>query len=400
MSLPHTFFMGRGGTKKLGYNPFVMSWVSGRGNGELTAYSPEALIKNSNQGTSFLTTHTLMSNGNVQIYANSQTGIQVSTEKNQIYVSDNTHGNLITINSFNGTSMNTSFQHDASYSYTGGYNSSSVFFGKTDFGNIRGSSTANMSIHFRAALGLGGWITDPTPISSPLTVHKEDATFRAGKYLFCMGYDTTEVFDLSISPYRPSAQTHILSYGVFSADIGIVISPRDNMLGLIEANSTVGKFWDYDTGTFLTLNHGMANWNNSDNAGQYLFCYALNPSDSFSGTFSKSNYNIVSSGYGYPSKFSNFVQANNQWTNAPSGYNWRGGTYNANTQSMYLVGAGSGSQGGGAPARAVSFDQHMAAGSVGTSFGTNIYLGNRGPFRGDMFSHKLDHQVFDQDYYN
>lgn len=384
--------MGRGiGKKKVPYNPFVMSWTAGRGAGDLFAYSPEAIF--SGNTSRFL----LMSSSDVSTYHSSNTGLMPSTYRDDVYVAGGSYGSLLALSGWDGDNLTVSRQTNSNYGYNGGYNYASAWFGRTSFGNVRGNNSVAFSTHWANSLTSGGWTVENTSGTST-SPHREDATYRAGKYLFCIGYYKIEVFDLSISPYRPDAANHFITYN--HSDHSIVVSPRDNMLGLINSGNTQAVLWDYDTGSYSTLgDHGFGtNWNYSSNAGHFTFLYAHTAAESFDfGSYNRSNYSAVHAGYNN-SAFSSNTDGTSQTTNAN---NWRMGTYNAETKTIYLVGAHAiNAQNNGSAAKAVVFDNTFNNNTQGTNFGESIYMGNRGPFRGDMFSHKLvDHQIFNQNYY-
>ncbi|UAW59274.1 hypothetical protein CRP738_gp30 [Roseobacter phage CRP-738] len=384
--------MGRGiGKKKVPYNPFVMSWSGGRGTGALYAYSPEAVFSGNTS------TFVLMNSSDVSQYHSSNTGVMPSTYRDDIYVAGGSYGSLLALSGWDGDNLTVSRQTNSNYGYNGGYNYASAWFGRTSFGNVRGSASVMFTTHWANSLSSGGWTVENTSGTST-SPHREDATYRAGKYLFCMAYYKTEVFDLSISPYRPDAANHFLTYA--NNDASIIISPRDNMLGMMHSNYTYAKMWDYDTGTIYDVQHGFGsnNWYYDRNAGHYTYLYAHTPAKTFNGdNYSRSNYSAVHSGYNN----SGFSSSTDGATVNTTAQNWRNGTYNAETETMYLVGAHyQNAQNNGSAAKAVVFDNTFNETTQGTNFGVSIYNSNRGPFRGDMFSHKLlDHQIFDQNYY-
>lgn len=382
---------GRGiGSQKFPYNPFVMSWDGGRGSGNLTAYSPEAIVKNYSTANSRFQ---LANSTEVSTFMDSQESIMMSTKQNKVYVSDGSYGNILEFD-MNGYQMtNITRSSNSNHGYGPAFNYASAFYGDDIFGNIRGGSAAQMSVEYASSLSASGWSTDTNVRTGSMIYHNEDTTYRAGKYLFAIGYGGIDVWDLSQAPYRPDTSNHKYQW---SATVhAIVISPRDNMLGMLSGGTTNGVFWDYDEGVFRVFNSGLnSNWNSNDNAGTFMWFYAQTPSDTFDhNNYSRSNYKIVSSDYNAALR-SDYNGGN---TYSSCTWNWRAGTYNAEEQKMYLLGTNAGQGGSGySEAYGALLTDVVDSNTSGNSFSTDIYLRNRGPFRGDMFSHKLtEHTVFD-----
>lgn len=385
MSLPTNFFAGRGlADTTLYYNPYFISWDDGRGSGYLRAHNVENIARSLGNNIS-----TIANSATVSSY--SLNAFVTMHPNGSVYAASNTSYAAFMDATINQTTKSATWSFDTANNtlgYSGGYNYGSGWYYPSPtgdvFGNLTGNNSTRWGSQFASSRTATAWSVNSAASIYSLAA-KEDVSFRAGKYLFAYGYDNIQVWDLSVIN-RPTQTNLVLNTGQNASDATILISPRDNMLGVAYENNTSAWMWDYDTGAVQQVSHGFGtSWSKNRYGGQYAYMHRNTPQDSFdASTYSRSNYKIIMSGYD-GSSFSDYT-GGSSWTN--TNRYWRGCTYNPFSQTMYVFG-GDNITTLPSVMYAEAFDSSFAANTSGVMSVTRCYIQNRGPFRGDPFSHKL-----------
>ena len=249
-----------------------------------------------------------------------------------------------------------------------------------------GTGVSYVQTRYVTAANATSWTQDNTGSSLLSNGYGEDNTFRAGKYLFALGYYQSFAYDLGSNPY-PDASNVVAStsYTATAANTGVILCPQHNFLGIIDTTSASGTIWDYDSGTTASVNMGWGTRNAAANGGVFYFLFPHDTSKitSFNtSNYSRSNYDIIESTY----QGANYSQYTDGTSFASATRFWRSMTYNPFTETHYLIGTQTTTS---MQTYVAVFDENNYNPS-GTQFSTlRSYHRNRGSARCDPFSHKL-----------